>query len=172
MTLAVAGGDCRAASVWAGLEVVSAQSGLVAVHDAARPFLSPETARALVETAQKRGAAIPVVPLADTVKRVEVDVVTETPRRRGLMRVQTPQVFQSDLLIDAFEYALRTGGLSESIVDDAALLEARGIPVAAVYGDEAAIKITTRRDLEIAHAWLARPGAGAAAARPGREEAQ
>ncbi len=73
----------------------------------------------------------------------------------GLVRVQTPQVFKSDLLIDAFEYARRTGGLSGAITDDASLVEAMGAPVAAVYGDEAAIKITTRRDLQLAEAWLA-----------------
>lgn len=155
MTMAVTGGDCRAASVWAGLEVMSAMSDLVAVHDAARPFLSADVAKVLVEMARKRGAAVPAIPMADTVKRVEGDVIVETPRRLGLVRVQTPQVFKSDLLIDAFEYAIGTGGLSGAITDDAALVEAFGQPVATVYGDEAAIKITTRRDLALLEAWLA-----------------
>lgn len=155
ITLAVAGGASRAESVWNALQVVSARAELTAVHDAVRPFINLDTAKALIATARKRGAAVPVIPLSDTVKRIEGDVVTETPRRAGLMRVQTPQVFQSDLLIEAYEYALRTGGLSENQTDDAQVVEALGREVAAVYGDEGNIKITTPADLRIARAFLA-----------------
>ena len=155
MTLAVAGGACRAESVWNALQVVSAEAEIVAVHDAARPFVSADVAAALVSTAARAGAAVPVVPLADTVKRIEGDRVTETPRRTGLMRVQTPQAFRSDLLIDAYEYAIRTGGLTEAHVDDAQVVEAFGAEVSAVLSDELAFKITTPRDFQLAEAILA-----------------
>lgn len=153
--LAVAGGATRAESVWNALQVVSARAQLVAVHDAVRPFLSLDVAKALISTARKRGAAVPVVPMVDTPKRIEGDVIVETPRRAGLMRVQTPQVFQSDLLIEAYEYRLQTGGLTEHVTDDAQLVEALGREVAAVYGNELNMKITSPNDLKVAEALLA-----------------
>lgn len=153
--LVVAGGHCRAQSVWNALEVVSAKAELVAVHDAVRPFVPLDTVKALFSTARKRGAAVPVVPLHDTPKRIEGDKVLETARRAGLMRVQTPQVFQSDLLIEAYEYRMQTGGLNEYITDDSQLVEALEHEVAAVYGSELNIKITSPVDLCIAQALLA-----------------
>lgn len=154
VTLAVEGGKFRAETVWNALQVVSARAELVAVHDAVRPFFSADMAKALFSTARRRGAAVPVVPMRDTPKRVEGDIVIATPRRTGMMRAQTPQVFQSDLLIEAFEYAIRTGGLSESVTDDSLLVEAMGREVAAVLGDEFNIKITEPADLKIADAFM------------------
>ncbi|MCC8189813.1 MAG: 2-C-methyl-D-erythritol 4-phosphate cytidylyltransferase [Planctomycetes bacterium] len=153
--LAVAGGSCRAESVWNAMQVVSARAELIAVHDAVRPFVGGDLLAALVSTARKRGAAVPVVPMLDTPKRIEGDTVVETPRRTGLMRAQTPQVFQSDLLIEAYEYRGRTGGLDDSVTDDAQLVEAMGGEVAAVYGSEINVKITTPADLRLAEAILA-----------------
>lgn len=155
ITLAVAGGRSRAESVWNGIEVVSARANLIAVHDAVRPFISRDVALALFSTARKRGAAVPVVPLSDSPKRIEGDVIVESPRRAGMVRVQTPQVFQSDLLIEAYEYAMRTGGLSDAITDDSQLVEALGREVAAVFGDECNLKLTSPRDLRVAEAYLA-----------------
>ena len=153
--LAVAGGVSRAESVWNAMQVVPARAELIAVHDAVRPFVSPDILKALFSTARRRGAAVPVVPLVDTPKRVEGDSVVETPRRLGLMRVQTPQVFASDLLIEAYEYALSTGGLSDRITDDSQMVENLGREVAAVLGDEFNLKITTPKDLRLAEALLA-----------------
>lgn len=153
--LVVAGGACRAQSVWNALEVVSAKAELVAVHDAVRPFVPVDTVNGLIDTARRRGAAIPVVPLQDTVKRIDGDTIIETPRRSGLMRVQTPQVFKSDLLIEAYEYRMQTGTLSEYITDDAQLVEALDQPVAAVLGHPRNMKITTPEDLELAELLLA-----------------
>ncbi len=155
ITLAVAGGPSRAQSVWNALEVVSARAELVAVHDAVRPFVPMDVVRALMSTARKRGAAVPVIPLGDTPKRIDGDKIVETPRRRGLMRVQTPQVFRSDLLIEAYEYRMRTGGLTEEITDDSQLVEALGGEVAAVYGSEFNVKITSPADMRMAEAFLA-----------------
>jgi 2-C-methyl-D-erythritol 4-phosphate cytidylyltransferase len=152
--LVVAGGSCRAQSVWNALEVVSAKAELVAVHDAVRPFVPADTVKALFSTARKRGAAVPVIPLSDTVKRIDGDAVVETPRRSGLMQVQTPQVFKSDLLIEAYEYRMATGTLSEYITDDAQLVEALDQPVAAVLGHPHNMKITTPADLRLAELLL------------------
>ncbi len=154
-TLAVAGAETRAESVWNAIQVVSARAKFLAVHDAVRPFISIDTIKALFSTARRRKAAVPVTPMVDTPKRVEGDVIIETPRRIGLMRVQTPQVFDSDLLIEAYEYAIRTGGLSDSITDDSQLVENLGHPVAAVLSDELNLKITTKRDMELAEVLLA-----------------
>lgn len=154
ITLTVAGGASRAESVWKGLEVVSARAELVAVHDAVRPFISLDVVAALISTARKRGAAVPIVPLSDSPKIIEGDVVVAHPKRDGMVRVQTPQVFQSDLLIEAYEYAIETGGLSNSMTDDSQLVSRLDREVAAVYGDEFNIKITTPRDLKLAQALL------------------
>lgn len=154
VTLAVAGGASRAESIWKAIEVVSARAELIAVHDAVRPFVSRDLVMALISTARRRGAAIPIIPLSDTPKRIEGDVVVDSPRRAGMVRAQTPQIFRSDLLIEAYEYAIRTGGLSESVTDDSLLVEALGREVAAVYGDECNLKITSPRDLKIAAAYL------------------
>lgn len=149
VVIVVAGGECRAESVWNGLCIADPQAELIAVHDAVRPFMSREVCEQLFLTAQKRGAAIPVLPLTDTIKRVEVDKVTETLRRVGVMRVQTPQVFRRELLVEAYEYARETGGLSDRITDDAALVEAMESEVAAVLGDPFNLKITTAADLQL-----------------------
>ena len=154
IVLVVAGGKCRAQSVWNALEVVSAKAELVAVHDAVRPFIPVDIVKALFSTARRRGAAVPVVPLSDTVKRIDGDVIIETPRRAGLMRVQTPQVFKSDLLIEAYEYRMQTGTLSEYITDDSQLVEALSHPVASVLGHELNIKITSPTDLTLASTLL------------------
>jgi 2-C-methyl-D-erythritol 4-phosphate cytidylyltransferase len=100
-TLAVVGGSNRAESVWNAIQTVSARASYIAVHDAVRPFVSPDLLAALFATARRRRAAVPVVPMVDTTKRVEGDQVILTLPRLGMMRVQTPQVFQSDLLIEA-----------------------------------------------------------------------
>lgn len=153
--LVVAGGKSRAQSVWNALEVVSARAELVAVHDAVRPFFPLDVVRALLSTARKRGAAVPIIPVGDTLKRIDGDRVTETASRVGVARVQTPQVFKSDLLIEAYEYRMSTGGLSDRITDDAQLVEALGKDVAAVYGSEFNMKITSPADLRMAEAFLA-----------------
>lgn len=155
VTLSVEGGKTRAESVWNAVQVMSAGSELIAIHDAARPFVSQAVCTTLLQTAARYGAAVPIVPMSDTVKRVEGEAVVETPSRLGLVRVQTPQVFRSDLFIDACEYALRTGGFPESLTDDAMLVENFGHEVAVVLSEETNIKVTTPRDLRIAEALLA-----------------
>lgn len=150
----VAGGRRRQDSVWQGLKVVPGNVELVLVHDGARPFVSPAIISRCVAAARKMGAAVPAIPIADTVKRGaassgtrRLTCVAETLPRETLWQVQTPQVFRRDLLLAAYRHALRR---RLTATDDAALVEAMGHSVALVEGDEVNIKITTPHDLRIA----------------------
>ncbi len=139
---AVPGGDTRHASVSAGLKALAANApDLVLVHDAARPFLPAATIPALLAALRSHDGAIPAVPVADTLKRVQSGRITATVPRDGLFRAQTPQAFRYHLL-----RALHaTGGAGAT--DDAALLEQAGHPVAIVAGSEDNIKLTYKEDL-------------------------
>jgi 2-C-methyl-D-erythritol 4-phosphate cytidylyltransferase/2-C-methyl-D-erythritol 2,4-cyclodiphosphate synthase len=142
----VAGGARRRDSVAAGLAATTAP--WVAIHDAARALAPPELfARGLL-SALPTGAAIPVLPLKDTIKRVADGHVAETPPRAEHVVVQTPQLFRRDLL----ERAL---ALSDAdVTDEAALVEQLGVRVAIFEGDERAFKVTTPLDFALVRAVL------------------
>jgi 2-C-methyl-D-erythritol 4-phosphate cytidylyltransferase len=145
---AVTGGETRSDSVRAGLAAVPDDTTIIVVHDAARP-LATRALFALVIGAVQAGAdgAIPVLPIVDTVKRVDGSVDVETVPRDDLVVVQTPQAFRADVLRAAHaERALGT--------DDAALVEAAGGKVVAVAGDPRNVKITVAYDLEFIRAML------------------
>jgi 2-C-methyl-D-erythritol 4-phosphate cytidylyltransferase len=145
----VAGGATRSASVRAGLAAVPPEADVVIVHDAARP-LAPLSLFESVAAAVSSGAdgAVPGVPVTDTVKRVEGDVVVETIDRIPLVAVQTPQAFAASVL-----RAAHASGADHT--DDAALVEAAGGRVVVVRGDVANMKLTTPHDLVLARAVLA-----------------
>ena len=135
----VAGGATRSESVRAGLAAVPADAEIVVVHDAARPAAGVPLFDAVIAAVRSGAdAAIPGVPVVDTVKRVDGDVVVETLDRSTLVAVQTPQAFRAA--------ALR--GVSGEATDDAALVEAAGGRVVVVPGDPANLKVTTPADLE------------------------
>jgi 2-C-methyl-D-erythritol 4-phosphate cytidylyltransferase len=137
----VAGGATRSASVRAGLAAVPVGADVVVVHDAARPFAAPALFEAVVASVRAGAdAAIPGVPIADTVKRVVDGRVLGTLNRDELVAVQTPQAFAADALRKA-----HAGG--GEATDDAALVEAAGGRVMVVPGDPANAKITFRTDL-------------------------
>jgi 2-C-methyl-D-erythritol 4-phosphate cytidylyltransferase/2-C-methyl-D-erythritol 2,4-cyclodiphosphate synthase len=139
---AVPGGETRQASVRAGLQALVAQNpDIVLVHDAARPFLPPTTIPALLAALRSHDGAIPGVPVADTLKRVQSGRIVATVPRDGLFRAQTPQAFRYHLL-----RALHATGV-DGATDDAALLEAAGHPVAIVPGAEDNIKLTYPEDI-------------------------
>jgi 2-C-methyl-D-erythritol 4-phosphate cytidylyltransferase len=144
----VPGGARRRDSVAAGLAASSAE--WLAIHDAARA-LTPSVlyARGL-SAAQPTGAAIPAVPLKDTIKRVSASVVVGTPARSEHVAVQTPQVFRRDLLERALALT------DEDVTDEAALVEQLGIAVAIFDGDERAFKVTTPLDFALARTVLSR----------------
>jgi 2-C-methyl-D-erythritol 4-phosphate cytidylyltransferase len=143
------GGATRSASVRAGLAAVPDHAEIVVVHDAARPLADRELFERVV-TAIRQGAdaAIPVVPVADTIKRVLGDRVTETLDRATLVAVQTPQAFRAE--------ALRKAHAGEpEATDDAALIEAVGGMVVTVPGDRRNFKLTSPDDLLVAALFLA-----------------
>jgi len=145
----VAGGATRSASVRAGLAAVPAQADVVVVHDAARP-LAPLTLFESVVAAVAAGAdgAVPGVPLTDTVKRVDGNVVIATIDRSALVAAQTPQAFAASAL-----RAAHSSGTDHT--DDAALIEAAGGRVVIVPGDPVNTKLTTPHDLVLARAVVA-----------------
>jgi 2-C-methyl-D-erythritol 4-phosphate cytidylyltransferase len=143
----VPGGATRSASVRIGLGEVPDDAAVVLVHDAARPLLPPEVVPRLLEAlAEGFDGAVPVVPLADTVKRVDGGVVVETPARDELVAVQTPQAFVAAVL--------RSAAAGEGS-DCASLVEAAGGRVKVVPGDERLLKVTTAADLGRVEALLA-----------------
>jgi 2-C-methyl-D-erythritol 4-phosphate cytidylyltransferase / 2-C-methyl-D-erythritol 2,4-cyclodiphosphate synthase len=149
----VPGGARRQESVAAGLAALdtlgSGAGGderVVLVHDGARPLVSGELIARVVAAATEHGAAVPVVAVAETLKRVEGDLVRETVDRAGLAAAQTPQGVRRGLLRAAFERYPAAGG--ETWTDEAALLEACTIPVHAIPGDPANLKVTLPRDLD------------------------
>jgi 2-C-methyl-D-erythritol 4-phosphate cytidylyltransferase len=150
VTAAVPGGATRSASVRAGLAAVAGSAAIVVVHDAARPLAPPALFDAVIGAVRAGAdAAVPALPVPDTVKRVEGERVVETITRDGLVTVQTPQAFRAD----ALRAAHRTG---DDATDDAALIEASGGSVVIVPGEPANLKVTTPADLVVADALLAR----------------
>ncbi|MGE5226112.1 MAG: 2-C-methyl-D-erythritol 4-phosphate cytidylyltransferase [Planctomycetaceae bacterium] len=148
-TRVVTGGASRQASVRAALAVIEPDVAIVAVHDAARPFAPPDLFTEVV-LAVEGGAdgAVPVVPMADTVKRIVDGRVEATVDRDGLGLAQTPQAFRVDALAAAHA---RAAAEAREVTDDAALLEREG-RVVAVPGDPMNFKVTTLADLARAEA--------------------
>lgn len=147
----VRGGSTRAESARSG--VAAAHGRLVAVHDAARPFVSQSVIADTIAAAARCGAAAPAVPVKDTIKTVAEDgAVTGTPDRSTLRAVQTPQVFEADLLKAALQSALEN---EVPVTDDCSAVERLGKVVYLIDGDEENLKITTPVDLVIAEAILA-----------------
>jgi 2-C-methyl-D-erythritol 4-phosphate cytidylyltransferase len=145
------GGATRSGSVRAGLAAVPEAAEIVVVHDAARPLAGAELfARVVAAVRAGADAAIPVVPVADTIKRVDGDRVTETLDRATLVAVQTPQAFRAQALRQAH------AGAPEA-TDDAALIEAHGGTVVTVAGHCRNFKITGPDDLLVAALLLGRP---------------
>lgn len=143
----VPGGQTRQSSVRAGLEAIFPDADAVLIHDSARAFTPAAVLdRVLHALGAGAGAVIPVLPLPDAVKRVDVDgAVRETLDRSSLRLVQTPQGFRRALIVAAHQAALERG--DEDAVDDASLVEALGEPVLTVAGDARAFKITVPTDL-------------------------
>ena len=147
----VRGGENRVHSVLlAALEAGDAE--LLAVQDGARPLTTPQLIDEVIALAERCGAAAPAVPVKDTVKQVRSDgAVERTLDRSALRAVQTPQVFQADLLKAALQAALESGA---EITDDCSAVERLGKTVYLTEGDEANLKITTPTDLILAEALL------------------
>ncbi|MGC2715579.1 MAG: bifunctional 2-C-methyl-D-erythritol 4-phosphate cytidylyltransferase/2-C-methyl-D-erythritol 2,4-cyclodiphosphate synthase [Pseudolabrys sp.] len=148
----VAGGATRQASVRAGLEaLVACTPDIVLVHDAARPFASAALITRAIAAAEKTGAAIPALPVTDTVKRIDsTGTIEATLDRNSIRLVQTPQAFAFPALFDAHRRALAQG--RNDFTDDAALAEWAGIKVSVFAGEPGNIKFTTPEDFARAEA--------------------
>ena len=148
----VAGGATRQASVRAGLEALaSCAPDIVLVHDAARPFASASLITRAIAAAEKTGAAIPALPVTDTVKRIDnTGTIEATLDRNSIRLVQTPQAFAFPALFDAHRRALAQG--RDDFTDDAALAEWAGIKVSVFAGEPGNIKFTTPEDFARAEA--------------------
>jgi 2-C-methyl-D-erythritol 4-phosphate cytidylyltransferase/2-C-methyl-D-erythritol 2,4-cyclodiphosphate synthase len=148
----VFGGATRQASVRAGLEALSAQApDIVLIHDAARPFATPDLVSRAIAATAATGAAIPALTVTDTVKTVDIDNnVQQTLDRASLRLVQTPQGFDFAALLDAHRRAARAG--RDDFTDDAALAEWAGMKVAVFAGEPGNIKITNAGDFARAEA--------------------
>ena len=147
----VRGGENREASVLCAALEADPRTRLLAVQDGARPLVTPELIDAVVEAAERCNAAAPAVPLKDTVKVVRDGAVVETLDRSTLAAVQTPQVFEADLLKAALQSALEAGA---QLTDDCSAVERLGKVVYLVEGSEENLKITTPVDLVVAAAIL------------------
>ncbi len=146
----VLGGAERSDSVSNALAAVDSDSDLIAIHDGARPCIDLALFQGIIDAAETHGAAIPAIPIASTIKRSnDAQLVSETVDRSNLHLAQTPQVFATQVIRDAFE---RRSELQPT--DEAQLLEELGIPVALAPGSRFNIKITQPEDLRFAEACL------------------
>lgn len=147
MQTMVKGGKSRFHSVRNGLEFIDCP-GLVAIHDGVRPFVSNETIKRCFETAQRLGNAIPVIPPSDTL-RITTDESSKPLDRLKVRLVQTPQVFDCDLIKRAYKQDFQP-----EFTDDAMVLEKMGMKINLVEGNRENIKITNPEDMLISNAFI------------------
>jgi len=148
---AVTGGETRSESVRLALADVPEDAAAVLVHDAARPLLPEDVIeRVLAPLGEGWDGAVPVLPLSDTIKRIEGEQVVETLPRGELVAAQTPQAFAADALRRAL-----AGGDVSGATDCASLVEARGGRIKVVEGDPRLLKVTDGSDLALVETWLA-----------------
>ena len=147
----VTGGKSRQESVELGMNALSKEVKLAAIQDGARPLITWQVIDRVVRAANTFGGAVPGVPVKDTVKVENGGLVKETPDRKTLRAIQTPQVFDFDLLRGALKKAKEDGA---EVTDDCSAVERLGMKVKIVEGDERNIKVTTPMDLKIAELLL------------------
>ncbi len=148
----IRGGARRQDSVLAGFSMLDRhRTDIVLVHDGARPLVSEALIRRIIREAAAHGAAVPALPVEDTIKEGADGRVVRTVDRAGLFRAQTPQGFAFDVLEEAFRRAAQDGFAG---TDDASLVERLGRTVALVAGEPRNIKITTLEDLKWAEEFL------------------
>lgn len=154
LTAVVSGGEERRDSVAKGLEAVAPDIVYIAIHDGARPLITPELIGKTLDCAKAHGAAALGVPVKNTIKRVNEDgQVLDTLERSCLMAVQTPQIFDISIYKQALAFAKEH---PLAVTDDCSICEAAGFPVYIVEGSYRNLKITTPEDVIMAEALLAR----------------
>ncbi len=159
----VEGGSTRGESVYRGLNKVDKNTDFVLIHDGVRPFVTQKIISGAIKKALKLDAAVTAIPVCSTIKKVNNQglgvrskkgelIVESTLDRNSLWEIQTPQVFKRELILKAYEKAMREGGLEAT--DDSSLVERLGYKVSIVPGSYSNIKITTPEDLIFAKALL------------------
>lgn len=144
----IAGGNTRQDSISNGLSLLLSDSSYVIVHDAARPFIKEKFIYGAIDMAKEHGASGVGVRVKDTLKKVDANkMIVETVDRSLVWQIQTPQIFQVDILKEAYKYALETDFVG---TDDSSLVEHFGKKVAMFEGDYNNIKLTTKEDMEYA----------------------
>ncbi|NLW65788.1 MAG: 2-C-methyl-D-erythritol 4-phosphate cytidylyltransferase [Clostridiales bacterium] len=151
VTKVVVGGATRAESALSGVSETSSSSNLIAIHDGARPLVTQEVVKSAIECAFHHKAAVAAVPARDTVKIVPSKTVLSTPKRSQVYSVQTPQVFEPNIIKGALTDALMK---ELPITDDASAVEALGFNVFLSQGSEENIKLTTPLDMKLAETIL------------------
>lgn len=147
----VRGGDSRVQSARIGTLEADHDAQLIAIHDAARPFVTMEVIQSAILKAAETGAAAPAIPVKDTIKVARDGLVEYTPDRSELYAVQTPQVFDAALIRAALQKALDDGA---EVTDDCSAVERLGMKVSLTAGDERNFKLTTPADLMLAETIL------------------
>ena len=147
----IVGGNTRQESVSLGLRALSGEVKLAAIQDGARPLITDAVIDRTVRAANTYGAAAPAIPVKDTIKVVSGGMIAATPDRKSLQAVQTPQIFDIDLLKGALKKAADDGA---ELTDDCSAVERLKMSVKIVEGDERNIKVTTPLDLKIAELFL------------------
>jgi 2-C-methyl-D-erythritol 4-phosphate cytidylyltransferase len=149
VTKVVVGGSTRPESVVRGMDELSRDAALIAIHDGARPFVSQALLEEVISAAARCNAAAPAVPVKDTIKQADRGRVTGTPDRNTLFAVQTPQVFEASLIRAALHQALEEGA---ALTDDCSAVERLGMTVCLTAGSDRNIKLTTPTDLLLGEA--------------------
>ena len=143
----IRGGKTRMESALAGVSEVRSNAKLIAIHDGARPFVTDEVIRRTVDAAAAYMSAVPVIRSTDTLKTIDEDgLIIGSVDREHTVRVQTPQVFNADLIKGALTKAVSDG---LTLTDDCSAIEIMGIKTHTVDGDEDNIKLTTPRDIQL-----------------------
>lgn len=147
----VKGGETRQQSIFNAYREVSKETRYVAVHDGARPLVSPENIKQCIRDASIFGGAVLGVPVKDTIKNVDGGLITDTPDRRKLYITQTPQIFRKDIYVKGINFA---NSHELDFTDDCQLAEAVGAKVAMTESSYRNIKITTPEDITVAEILL------------------
>ena len=149
VTKVISGGEARHISVWNGLQAVNSRgSEFVAIHDGARPLTTPKLIKACLELAEIHGAACCASQIPDTVKRASMEqMVTESVERTGLWAMQTPQIFSSGLILQAYAALMAK---HEMVTDEVSAVQKLGKKIALLKNDDWNFKITFPHDLELA----------------------
>ncbi len=155
LSCVVPGGSTRQESVINGLRRISDSTSMIAVHDGARPLVTPENIERTIADARVFSGAVLGVPVKDTIKVVSDGLITDTPPRSSLYITQTPQVFKRSVYMRAVEFSQRN---YLDFTDDCQMAEAIGVKVCMTTGDYKNIKITTPEDIAVAEAILGEQG--------------